>query len=77
MDGVAPDPRRTVCHGCRQVTHVRIDDAQGVTRHRPMVMPGEGAIWLDKAPSVLVRLPCSGCGSTEDPGWTPGFVPPA
>jgi hypothetical protein len=77
MDGAAPDPRRTACHGCRQVTHVRVDDAHGVAQHRPMVMPGEGAIWLDKAPGVLVRLPCPACGASEDPGWTAAFVPPA
>lgn len=68
---------RTVCHGCRQVTQYRADDG-GI---RPMVLPGNGTVWAERAPGGMVEQPCRVCdGGDEpgdDPGWVPGFVPPA
>jgi hypothetical protein len=80
---------RTVCHGCRQVTQYR-DDEGAV---RPMVLPGSGVVFADKAPGVMVELPCPVCGyedddaadsetgadddDSDDSGWVPGLVPPA
>jgi hypothetical protein len=63
---------RTVCHGCRQVTQYR-DDAGTI---RPMVLPGNGTVWVDRAPGGMVEEPCPVCGEGDDPGWLPGFVPP-
>ena len=64
---------RTVCHGCRQVTQYRSDE--GVIR--PMVLPANGTVWVDKMPGGMVEVPCPVCGDDEDPGWVPAFVPPA
>jgi hypothetical protein len=63
---------RTVCHGCRQVTHVRSDEDV----IRPMALPGRGTVWVDKASGGMVEVPCPVCGDDEDPGWVDGFVPP-
>jgi hypothetical protein len=63
---------RTVCHGCRQVTQYR-DDAGTI---RPMVLPGNGTVWADRAPGGMVEEPCPMCGESDDPGWLPGFLPP-
>lgn len=65
-------PIRTVCHGCRQVTQYR--DADG--RVRPMILPGSGSVWVERAPGTMVETDCPVCGETDDPGWVPGFVPP-
>jgi len=72
MDSAATPPR-TVCHGCRQVTQFRADDGSV----RPMVLPGSGVVIGEKSPGVMVELPCPECGESDDPGWIPGFVPPA
>ena len=64
---------RTVCHGCRQVTQYRDDEGDV----RPMVLPGNGTVWIDRAPGGLVEQPCPDCGDGDDPGWVPGFAPPA
>lgn len=69
-------PIRTVCHGCRQVTQVREVDSDGMTRLRPMVIPGNGTVLREKQPGVMVEVPCPVCGESEDLGWLPGFVPP-
>lgn len=66
------DGIRTVCHGCRQLTQVRSDDGQ----IRPMIIPGNGSIWKEKAPGVMTEEPCPICGDSDDPGWIPAFVPP-
>lgn len=63
---------RTVCHGCRQVTQYRGDDAV----IRPMVLPGSGVVFAEKSPGIMVEIPCPVCGETDDPGWVPGFVSP-
>lgn len=67
---------RTVCHGCRQMTQVREDGDNGVIRIRPMIVPGNGSVWKEKAPGVMTEEPCPVCGDSDDPGWIPGFVPP-
>lgn len=64
---------RTVCHGCRQITLFRAEDGS----MRPMVLPGSGMVFADKAPGVMVELPCPVCGDDEDTGWVTGLVPPA
>ncbi|HEV7649633.1 MAG TPA: hypothetical protein VGP26_15925 [Actinophytocola sp.] len=66
------DNLRTVCHMCRQVTQYR-DDAGNVS---PMVLPGNGTVWIDRSPGGLVEEPCPECGNEDDPGWLPGFEPP-
>ncbi len=63
---------RTVCHGCRQLTQVRADDG----RLRPMILPANGSVWIEKAPGGMVELPCPVCGDGDDPGWLTGFVSP-
>ncbi|RZS29668.1 hypothetical protein EV193_11972 [Herbihabitans rhizosphaerae] len=70
-------PARTVCHGCRQVTHVRVEDDDGNVTLRPMILPGEGVTLRERAPGRLVQESCPVCGESDDPGWIPGFVPPA
>ncbi|MFC4855764.1 hypothetical protein [Actinophytocola glycyrrhizae] len=70
--GVAGIVGRTVCHGCRQLTQYRGDDAV----IRPMILPGSGVVFAEKSPGVMVEVPCPECGDSEDPGWVPGFVPP-
>jgi hypothetical protein len=42
-----------------------------------MIIPGSGMVIREKSPGVLVEEPCPVCGETDDPGWVPGFVPPA
>ena len=64
-------PIRTVCHGCRQMTQYR-DDSGGI---RPMVLPGNGLVWVERAPGGMVEQPCPVCGDGDDPGWVEGFVP--
>jgi hypothetical protein len=64
---------RTVCHGCRQVTQFRAEDGS----IHPMVLPGSGMAFAEKAPGEMVELPCPVCGESEDPGWVTGLVPPA
>jgi hypothetical protein len=66
-------PARTVCHGCRQTTQFRTDNGDV----RPMIIPGSGMVIREKSPGVLVEEPCPICGDGDDPGWVPGFVPPA
>lgn len=63
---------RTACHGCRQVTQYR-DDAGEL---RPMIIAGNGTVWVDRAPGGMVEVPCTVCGDSEDPGWLTGFLPP-
>jgi hypothetical protein len=77
MDSTATPPR-TVCHGCRQVTQYRAEDGAV----RPMILPGSGVVFAEKAPGVMVELPCPVCADSEDeepddPGWVPAFIPPA
>ena len=69
---MAGDVTRTVCHGCRQITQYR--DENGDVR--PMILPGSGVVFAEKAPGVMVELPCPVCGNSDDPGWVPGLVPP-
>lgn len=71
MEEGAPGSR-TVCHGCRQVTQYRTDE--GVIR--PMVLPGNGTVWVEKLPGGMVEVACSVCGEMEEPGWVAGVVPP-
>ncbi|TDV41836.1 hypothetical protein CLV71_119158 [Actinophytocola oryzae] len=66
-------PARTVCHGCRQTTQFRADSGEV----RPMIIPGSGMVIREKSPGVLVEESCPVCGESDDPGWVPGFVPPA
>ena len=66
------DNMRTACHGCRQVTQYR-DDSGTVS---PMVLPGNGTVWIDRSPGGLVEEPCPECGNDDDPGWLAGFAPP-
>lgn len=75
MEHVTSDvpPARTVCHGCRQTTQFRTDSGEV----RPMIIPGSGMVIREKSPGVLVEESCPGCGDSDDPGWVPGFVPPA
>jgi hypothetical protein len=42
-----------------------------------MILPGSGMAIREKSPGVLVEESCSVCGDGDDPGWVPGFVPPA
>jgi hypothetical protein len=86
MDSTATPPR-TVCHGCRQVTQYRAEDGTV----RPMILPGSGVVFAEKAPGIMVEFPCPVCstgedteesadgedGDQDDPGWIPAFVPPA
>lgn len=69
MDRTATPPR-TVCHGCRQITQYRAEDGSV----RPMILPGSGVVFADKAPGLVVELPCPHC--EEDPGWADTFVVP-
>lgn len=69
MDSTTTPPR-TVCHSCRQVTQYRNEDGMV----RPMILPGSGAGLADKAPGIMVELPCPVCD--EDPGWVDAFVIP-
>lgn len=39
-----------------------------------MILPGSGAGLADKAPGIMVELPCPVCD--EDPGWVDAFVIP-
>ena len=70
MESTATPPR-TVCHGCRQITQYRAEDGSV----RPMILPGSGVVFAEKAPGIMVELPCTDC--EEDPGWVPDFVAPA
>jgi len=68
-----PGQMRTVCHGCRQMTQFRDDEGS----IRPMILPGNGTVWAERAPGGMVEQPCPICGdSEEETGWVPGFVPP-
>ncbi|TCO62526.1 hypothetical protein [Actinocrispum wychmicini] len=69
-------PQRTVCHGCRQVTHIRLEDEDDVAILRPMTVPGQGSIYHEISPGVMVERACPICGESDDPGWIPGFTPP-
>lgn len=73
MGDAVTESLRTACHGCRQTTQYRADDG-GI---RPMILPGNGTVWADRAPGGMVEEPCPVCGESDDPGWIPGFVPPA
>lgn len=53
---------RTVCHGCRQVTQYRAEDGSV----RPMILPGSGVVFADKAPGLMLELPCPVCGSADE-----------
>jgi hypothetical protein len=63
---------RSVCHGCRQLTQVRGDDGD----IHPMILPGSGSLWGDRAPGGMVEVPCPVCADSEEAGWLPGFLPP-
>jgi hypothetical protein len=69
-------PLRTVCHGCRQVTHIRLEDEDETAVLRPMTVPGQGSIYHETSPGVMVERVCPECGESDDPGWVPGFTPP-
>ncbi|MFC0113708.1 hypothetical protein [Kibdelosporangium aridum] len=69
-------PQRSVCHGCRQVTHIRLEDEDDMAVLRPMTVPGQGSIYHEIAPGVMVERPCPMCGESADPGWITGFTPP-
>lgn len=70
---------RTVCHGCRQLSHVHVDgdDDDSVSKLRPMIIPGDGSVTAEVAPGYMVAVPCPVCGESDDPGWLPGLQPPA
>lgn len=68
---------RTVCHGCRQTTHVHVTEEGGVSRLRTLVLAGDGTVLREVAPGHLVNEPCPVCRESEDPGWQSGFQPPA
>lgn len=67
---------RTVCHGCRQVSHVHVDGEDEMPKLRPMIVPGDGSVAVDVSPGYLVQAPCPVCGDSDDPGWLPGLRPP-
>ncbi|MGH3625592.1 MAG: hypothetical protein ACRDQ5_28075 [Sciscionella sp.] len=67
---------RTVCHGCRQMSHVHIEGDDGVSRLRPMIVPGDGTVTTEIAPGYLVSQPCTVCGDSDDIGWLAGLQPP-
>jgi hypothetical protein len=69
-------PQRSVCHSCRQVTHIRLEDEDEMAVLRPMTVPGQGSIYHEISPGVMVERPCPTCGETDDPGWVTGFTPP-
>lgn len=68
---------RAVCHGCRQTTHVRLEGDDEVPILRPMVVPGRGVIYAEKAPGVMTEQPCPECGESNTAGWVPGYRPSA
>lgn len=68
---------RTVCHGCRQTTHIRLEGEHDMPILRPMVVPGRGAIYAETAPGVMTEQSCPDCGEGENTGWSPGLRPPA
>ena len=76
MVDIAAPPTRTVCHGCRGMAHelVTIGEEQ---RYRSVVLPGDGMVMREVSPGIMVSQPCPVCGDGDDPGWVPGFVPPA
>jgi hypothetical protein len=77
---------RAVCHDCRGVTtateHVDREEADSdefVTR--TVIVPGDGTISRNMAADTetgetIVIGSCPTCGSSDDPGWLPGFAPP-
>lgn len=72
---------RTICHGCRAVSYEVAAADVGVTLVRPVVVAGDGSMTqLVAAVSVSgelgVVLPCPDCGSSDTPGWRPGFALP-
>lgn len=67
---------RTVCHGCRQLSHAHVDGEDGVPTLRPMVVPGDGSVTVEVAPGYMVAAPCPVCGESDDPGWLPGLQAP-
>jgi hypothetical protein len=71
----APPPGRTVCHGCRSLTHelVSVGEEQ---RYRPVLLPGDGTLMREISPGIMISQTCPVCGGTDDLGWMPGFVPP-
>jgi hypothetical protein len=68
-------PLRTVCHGCRAVAYEMVGDDE--QRQRPILIPGDGTTMHEITPGMMVSGPCPVCGDSDDPGWLPGFVPPA
>nr|CEL14008.1 hypothetical protein [Kibdelosporangium sp. MJ126-NF4]CTQ88375.1 hypothetical protein [Kibdelosporangium sp. MJ126-NF4] len=58
------------------MTHIRLEDEDDMAVLRPMVVPGQGVIYVEKAPGVMVEQPCPVCGESDQPGWIPGLVPP-
>lgn len=71
----ATAPARTVCHGCRALSHELIGD-DGEQRSRPVLLPGDGSLMSEIMPGMMVTAPCPICGDNEEAGWVDGFVPP-
>jgi hypothetical protein len=67
---------RTVCHGCRQTTHVRLEGEDDMPVLRPMVVPGRGVVYTERSPGVMTEVPCPACGESETIGWSTGLQPP-
>jgi hypothetical protein len=74
MDKAAA-PARTVCHGCRGLTHELVGDGDE-QRYRPVLLPGDGSLMREITPGMMVTSPCPICGDNEESGWVDGFVPP-
>jgi hypothetical protein len=72
----ATSPARTACHGCRAVSYDMTGEDDGVQRHRPILLPGDGQVMREIMPGMMISQTCSVCGSGEDDGWLPGFVIP-
>jgi hypothetical protein len=68
-------PARTACHGCRAIAHETVV-VDGEQRARPVLLVGDGHVMREASPGIMVSQPCPICGDSDDPGWTPGFVPP-
>jgi len=80
MSDQAVQPVRTVCHACRGTAYAHVAAEDGTMVSRPVIVPGDGevirTIMTLPIGETAVSEPCDLCGTTEDSGWTGGFIIP-
>lgn len=76
------DTVRTACHGCRTMRETIEQVSDHTYAASSMIVADAGTVYrrvratFDTTDAVVEAL-CPVCGESEDPGWLPGFHPPA